>query len=161
MRRFFVESRNPNTVYYCHYSDVIMGTMASQTTRLTIVYSTVYSGVDQRKHQSSASLSFVRGIHRWPVNSQTKGQLRGKCFQLMTSSCISVILSWFILLNHHDKLTNTVIISHHDVIKWIFFFASLVLCEGSPPVTIGFPTQRSVPRSFNVFFDLRLNKRFS
>ena len=44
-----------------------MGTMASQITSLTIVYSTVYSGVDQRKHQSFASLSFVRGIHRWPV----------------------------------------------------------------------------------------------
>ena len=46
-----------------------MGAMASQITSLTIVYSTVYSGVDQRKHKSSASLTFVRGIHRWPVNS--------------------------------------------------------------------------------------------
>ena len=44
--------------------DVIMGATASQITSLTIVYSTVYSGVDQRKHQSSASLVFVRGIHR-------------------------------------------------------------------------------------------------
>ena len=40
-----------------------MSTMASQITSLTIVYSTIYSGVDQRKHQSSASLAFVRGIH--------------------------------------------------------------------------------------------------
>ena len=47
-----------------HYDDVIMGTMASQITSLTIVYSTVYSDADQRKHQSSASLAFVRGIHR-------------------------------------------------------------------------------------------------
>ena len=45
-----------------------MGAMASQITSLTTVYSTVYSGADQRKHQSSASLAFVRGIHRWPVN---------------------------------------------------------------------------------------------
>ena len=52
-----------------HYSDVIMGTMASQITSLTIVYSTVYSGTDHRKHQGSVSLTFVRGIHRWPVNS--------------------------------------------------------------------------------------------
>ena len=37
-------------------------------TSLTIVYLTVNSGADQRKHQSSASLAFVRGIHRWPVN---------------------------------------------------------------------------------------------
>ena len=57
-----------------HYSDVIMGAMASKTTGLTIVYSTrVYSGADQRKHQNSASLAFVRGIHRWPVNSPHKG----------------------------------------------------------------------------------------
>ena len=47
-----------------HYNDVIMGAMASRITGLTIVYSTVYSGTDQRKHQSSASLAFVRGIHR-------------------------------------------------------------------------------------------------
>ena len=52
-----------------HYSYVVMGAMASQFTSPTIVYSTVYSDADQRKHQSSASLAFVRGIHRWPVNS--------------------------------------------------------------------------------------------
>ena len=50
-----------------HYSDVIMGAMASQITSLTIVYSAVYSGADQRKHQSSTSLAYVRGIHKWPV----------------------------------------------------------------------------------------------
>ena len=55
-----------------HYNDVIMGMMASQITRLIIVYSTVYSSSDQRKHQSSASLAFVRGIHRGPVNSSHK-----------------------------------------------------------------------------------------
>ena len=52
-----------------HYNDVIMGVVASQITSLTIVYSTAYSGADQRKHQSPASLAFVRGIHRSPVNS--------------------------------------------------------------------------------------------
>ena len=51
-----------------HCSDVTIGAMASQITSLSIVYSTVYSGADQRKHQSSASLVFVRGIHRSPVN---------------------------------------------------------------------------------------------
>ena len=49
-------------------------------TRLTIVYSTVYSGTDQRKHQSSASLAFVLGIHRWPVNSPHKGPVTRKMF---------------------------------------------------------------------------------
>ena len=55
-----------------HYGDVIMGPIASQITSLAIVYSTVYSGADQRKHQSPASLAFVRGIHRGPVNSPHK-----------------------------------------------------------------------------------------
>ena len=49
-----------------------MSAMASQLTSLTIVYSTVYSGAEQRKHQSSASLAFVRGIHHWPVNSPSQ-----------------------------------------------------------------------------------------
>ena len=46
-----------------------MGTMASQFTSLNIVYSTVYSGAVQRKHQGFASLAFVRGIYRGPVKS--------------------------------------------------------------------------------------------
>ena len=49
-----------------------MGMIVSQITSLTIVYSTVYSGADQRKHQSSASLAFVRGIHQGLVNSPHK-----------------------------------------------------------------------------------------
>ena len=63
-----------------HYNDVIMSAIASQITSLTIVYSTVYSVRDQRKHQSSASLAFVRGIHRWPVNSLHKGPVTRKMF---------------------------------------------------------------------------------
>ena len=50
-----------------------MSAMVSQIPSLTIVYSTVYSGTVQRKHRSSASLAFVRGIHRSPVNSPHKG----------------------------------------------------------------------------------------
>ena len=65
---------------HCHYTDVIMSTMASQITSLTIVYSTVYSGTYERKHQSSASLAFVRGIHRWPVNAPHKGPVTWKMF---------------------------------------------------------------------------------
>ena len=61
-----------SAVHLAHNSEVIMGAMVSQITSLTIVYSTVYSGVDQRKHQSSTLLAFVRGIHRWPVSSPHK-----------------------------------------------------------------------------------------
>ena len=63
-----------------HYTDVIMATMASQITSLIIVYSTVYTGADQRKHQSPASLAFVRGIHRGPVNSPHKWPVTRKMF---------------------------------------------------------------------------------
>ena len=79
--------RNQQHCWWFHYYiDVIMTTMASQITSLTDVYSTVYSDADQRKHQSSTSLAFEWVIHRDRWISHTKGQLRGKCFHLMTSS---------------------------------------------------------------------------
>ena len=85
-----------------------MGEMASQITSLTIVYATVYSGTDQRKHQSSASLDFVRGIHRWPVNSPHKGPVTRKMFPfddvIMRINAVSVrlamILQWGKLQPH-------------------------------------------------------------
>ena len=63
-----------------HYNDVIMGAIASQITSLMIVYSTVYSNSDQRKHQSSATLAFVRVIHRGTVNSPHKWPVTRKIF---------------------------------------------------------------------------------
>ena len=69
-----------NTERYNHYSDVRLSAMASQIPSFTIVYSTVYSGADHRKHQSSASLAFVRRIHRSPVNSAHKGPVTRKMF---------------------------------------------------------------------------------
>ena len=63
-----------------HYSDVVMGAIASQITSLMIVYSIVYLSADQRKHQSSASLAFVRGIHRWTVNSPYKWPVTREMF---------------------------------------------------------------------------------
>ena len=65
---------------YNHYTDVIMGTIASQITSLTIVYSTVYSDEDQRTYQSSALLVFVREIHRRPVNVTHKWPVTQKMF---------------------------------------------------------------------------------
>ena len=63
-----------------HYDDVTMSLMVSQITSLTIVCSTVNSAADQRKHQSSASLAFVRGIHRGPANSPHKWPVTRKMF---------------------------------------------------------------------------------
>ena len=65
---------------FSHYDDVIMSEIASQITSLTIVYSTVHSGADQSKHQSSASLAFVWEIHRWPVNFPHKWPVTRKIF---------------------------------------------------------------------------------
>ena len=84
-----------------HYCDVIMGPTASQITSTTSVYSIVYSGTDQRKHQSSATLAFVRGIHRGPVNSPHKWPATRKRFPcddvIMKHDCCSMpyILWWY------------------------------------------------------------------
>ena len=64
--------RNTYDLYHtCILScDVKMSAMASQITSMSIVYSTVCSGADQRKYPCSASLAFVMGIHRAPANSR-------------------------------------------------------------------------------------------
>ena len=53
-----------------HYSDVIMGAMVSQTAGVSIVYSTVCSGADQRNIKAT----------RWPVNSPHKGPVTRRAF---------------------------------------------------------------------------------
>ena len=67
------------------YNDVMMGTMTSQNTSLTIVYSTVYSGADQRKHKISESLALWGEFTDDRSIPRTKDQWRWKCFHLMTS----------------------------------------------------------------------------
>ena len=84
LKHFFLQNApwsHYNTISF-HYSDAT----ASRIISLTIVYSAVYSGADQRRHQSSASLAFVRGIHRWPMNSPHKWLVTWKMFPLKTSS---------------------------------------------------------------------------
>ena len=79
-----------------------MGAMASQITSLTIVYSTVYSGADQSKHQSFASLVFVWGIHRGSVNSPHKWPVTRKIFPfddvIMGKRSLTLFLSELLLL---------------------------------------------------------------
>ena len=89
-------------VFLEHYSEVIMITIASQITSLTIVYSIVYSDADQRKHQSSASLAFVREIHRWPVNSSHKRPVTGKMFPF------------------DDVIMRFRLWAHKPFVKWVF-----------------------------------------
>ena len=80
MVQSMVPNRRNLCTKYSHYNDVTMSAMASQITNLTIVYSAVYSGADQGKPQSSALLAFLRGIHRWPVNSSYKWPVTRKMF---------------------------------------------------------------------------------
>ena len=60
-----------------------MSRMVSQNTSLTIVHLIIYSGTDQRKHQSSVSLAYVQGIHQWPVNSLHKWTVMRKINQAL------------------------------------------------------------------------------
>ena len=126
-----------------------MGAMSSPITSLTIVYSTVYSGADQRKHQSSASLAFVWGIHRCPVNSPHKRPVTRKMFlfdDVIRDDSFDKILLLMIPL--------MAVALSHDYCH--FTDRHLALCVGNSPVTGEFPCQRPVTWSSDVFFDLRL-----
>ena len=131
---------------WIHYGDGIMGTMVSQITSLTTVYSTVYSDADQRKHQSSASLAFVR-----PVNSPHKWQVTRKMFpfddvimyreqQWRSDGSPSVSIDG--VSNHQP---------HHCLLNRLFRRRSektsklrvTGLCEGNSPVISEFPAQRA------------------
>ena len=85
-------------LYLVHYNNVIMSAMASQITSVAIVYSTVYSSADQRKHQSAASLAFVWGIHRWPVNSPHKEPVTRKMFPF------DDVIMWTLNSQYREKL---------------------------------------------------------
>ena len=94
-KRLCRSTRKLKKLVESHYNDVIRSAMASQITSLRIVYSTVYSGVDQRKHQSSASRAFVQGIHRSLVNSPHKRPVTRKMFP-----CDDVIKCAYITRRH-------------------------------------------------------------
>ena len=136
-------------IFPFHYNDVRMGPISSQITSLTIVYSIVYSDADQRKHQSSASLAFVRGIHRGPVNSPHKWPVKREMFPFD-----DVIMFQF--HQNTDHLLNTTVIfircrhilaavtpnkSHRDLrhltyisAKYKFSVTSVTLTAGSTGV---------------------------
>ena len=88
------------------------GPIASQITSLTIDYSIVYSDADQRKHQSSASLAFVRVIHRGPVNSPHKWPVTRKMF----------------------PFDDVIMVSRHPGIWWLCLKA--MICPIPPPCSV-------------------------
>ena len=79
--------------HWLHYSDVIIGAMASQITSLTFVCSSLYSGADQRKYQSSVSQDFVQGIAQMTGELPTKRPVTWKMFPF--DDVIMVSLSFF------------------------------------------------------------------
>ena len=145
-------------LHLLHYSDVIMGTMASQITSLTIVYTSVCSGADQRKHQSSTSLAFVRGIHRSPVNPPHKRPVTRKLFSfddvimLFFYTFDRLLLSSVSLQRRHNRWNG---VSNHqppDCLLYRLFKAQIKetsklrvtdFCEGDSAVTGEFPSQRA------------------
>ena len=92
--------KQPRSTHYCN---VLMGAKASQIISLMSIHSTVYSGTYQRKHESSVSLAFVRGIHRWPVNSPHEGPVTRKMIPLDDS----IIGSWLVKSFQHTVISVT------------------------------------------------------
>ena len=134
-----------------HYGDVIMDAIASQITSLTIVYSIVYSDADQRKHESSVSLAFVRGIHRGPLNSRHKWPVTRKIFPfddvimfpciLTTVLCLYINSSyWYHVIMFNFILHNGLITV--ELIAWLHlhqlidcnFTSSLITPSPAPPL---------------------------
>ena len=109
---FIVLKRRYRGLALALYSDVIMSAVASQITGVSIVCSTVCSGTGQRKHQSSASLAFVRGIHRWPVDFRHKGPVTPKIFIWWPSSCHRSKLLPYCHLHPQE---------HDGVMDWKYF----------------------------------------
>ena len=133
-----------------NYGDVIMGAIASQITSLTIVCSTVYSDADQRKYQSSASLAFVRGIHRAPVNSPHKWPVTRRMFpfdDVIMTVITTVIIFVLIITKHayHNQQLKPRIVTIPCMSALVVLECHSVsgLCEGNSPVTGEFPAQRA------------------
>ena len=96
-----------------------MSVRASQITSLTIVYSIVYSDADQRKHQSSASLAFVWGIHRGPVSSPHKGPVTRKMFPFDDVIMKSAMHRDLLVLPVFYKIwTSILLCTHHQTWSW-------------------------------------------
>ena len=118
-----------------HYSDVIMSVLASQVTSLTIVYLlTFYSGTYQRKHQGSASLAFVWGIHRWPVNSPHKGPVTWKMYPF--DDVIMTRTQWWI----KNKSTN----NHECSLLAIYFEAKMFMLPSAHCIVLCWNLQPNV-----------------
>ena len=105
-----------------------MVAIASLITSLMIVYSTVYSDADQRKHQSSVSLAFVWGIHRdrGPVNSPHKWPVTRKMFPFDDVIMAHVLASATAQLTHWGRVTHICVsrLDHHWLRCWLIAWSA-------------------------------------
>ena len=175
-------------IWLNHYSDVIMGTMATQITSFTIVYSTFIQTQIKKKYQTSASLAFVRGLHRGPVNSPHKWSETRKMSPFDDVIMFLVLKSEYSGISQYHgrwcygslrrQATNNhgiycadqcfPLVQHFNYL-YISTFWEERNCKTNrfrewikdDKVTGEFPAQRLVTRIFDIFFDLRLNKLMS
>ena len=129
-------------IFWIHYDDVIMTMLASQITSLTVVYSIVYSGVDQSKHQSSASLAFVQEIHRGPVNFPHKWPVTRKMFPfddvIMSVGEIAYIITviyigippHLLCITLQKSFKYMKVFQKWDQMIWIVLFQIYISCAG-------------------------------
>ena len=116
-----------------HYGDDIMGTVASQITSLTIVYSTVWSDADQRKHKGFALLAFVRGKHTLHYNNVIMIAMASKIIGL------TIVYSTVYSRTHQRKLQRS---------------ASLAFVRGSHRWPVNSPHKWPVTRKMFPFDDV-------
>ena len=129
-----------------HYSEVIMCMMVSQITCVLIACSIVCSGADQRKHQSSMSLAFVRAIHWWPVNVPHKGPVTWKIFPfddniiMISQSNKQYFIPW--LSSSLGKQSNLKLFS-----KCLLFTYHYDIC-------VSFKSAKQIRNKYHLFIDL-------
>ena len=119
-----------------------MSTMASQITGHTIVYSTVYPGADQRKHQSSASLAFVKAIHGWPMKSPHKWPVARKMFpfddvimQKQSTKCCKTFVQYVIIDPYKHYLSFSEI-CWYFVFQWLIHWCHKLEFEYTPSLCL-------------------------
>ena len=158
-----------------HHDDVIMSLMASQITCVSIACLVVCAGADQRKHQRSASLTFVRGIHRSPAGFPHKGQVMRKMFL-----CDDVIVTFMNITFIFGRCRSSSAVVTSDKYEYekpnrYFYKIKNIPSEEINELSFNnpcprsrknqytgeFPSQRPVTRRFDVSFDLGLNERMS
>ena len=140
-----------------HYNDVTISATASQITSLTIYLLIRLFSSHQRKHQKLRVTGLCEG--NLPLTGEFHAQRAGNAENVSIWWQPDAIIR-IMFLNGFTKyqIINAITWWHHQMET---FSALLAICAGNSPVPGEFPTQRPVTRSFDVLFDLCLNKRLS